>query len=116
MGEAKRRAEVVRASGLILPEPPPKKISRTWEFVFSQVAYGDFRKVFDYLVKRMPAGQGPSDERVLAERMLAIGLKFFLAEIAKEMKAQKQVQTFTPADMAEASRRLQALKQEGKVI
>lgn len=120
MGEAKRKRMVKEAEAagvvVVLPDPPPKKIRRTWDFDFSQAAYADFRKVFDYLLERM-GEDGPQDERVLAERMLAIGLKFFLAEIAKEQKAQTRVQEFTPADMAEASRRLQELKnQQGRMI
>jgi hypothetical protein len=108
MGAARERKKAMEASGIVLPEPP-KKIRRTWDFYFSPPAYGDFTSVLEYLQKRM-GDHGPVSEQVLAERMLAIGLKYFLAEIAKERKAHAP-QLYTPGDMNAAAARLQAIKQ-----
>lgn len=114
MGAARERKKAMEASGIVLPEPP-KKIRRTWDFDFSPAAYADFTSVYEYLQKRM-GDHGPSSEQVLAERMIAIGLKYFLAEIAKERKAHA-LQLYTPGDMNEAAARLQAIKQQpGKVV
>lgn len=112
MGEAKRKAvvkEVAQAAGIILPEPPAKTIRKTWDFEFSETAYADFRRVFEYLANRL-GKNGPQYEQELAERMMALGMKFFLQEIRKEEGPPK---LYTPGDMAEASRRLQAIKQGG---
>ncbi len=111
MGEAKRKADIELSAGITKPKPP-KIILRTWQIAFSEEANAAFMKVYDYLQKRLGAN-GPQKTQDLAERMLAVGMKFFLAEIAKEERATS-VQTFSPADLEEVSRRLQAIKQETK--
>ena len=100
----------MEASGIVLPEPP-KKIRRTWDFDMSPEAYAAFRSVYEYLQKKM-GPHGPQDEQALAEKMLVLGLKYFLDAIKKEREAHAP-QLYTPGDINEAARRLQALK--GKV-
>lgn len=112
MGEARRRAEVeneAQAAGIAVPPKPPKTTVKSWEFRFNEEAYADFSKVYAYLQKRM-GDHGPQRENDLAEKCLALGLKFFIGEIRKEQQ-RSGVQLHTPADMAEASKRLQAIKQ-----
>ncbi len=111
MGEAKCKAEVELASGIIRPTPP-KQILKTWDFCFSEEAHAAFTKIYDYLRKRL-GNQGPQCQQELAERMLALGMKFFLAEIAKEERGVG-VQVYQPGEAEEISRRLQAAK-EGKI-
>lgn len=106
MGAARERRKALEASGITVPQPP--KIRKvTWTFELQPEGYALFQKVHAYMVAKNI--KVPKSEESFAAGLLTIGLKAMAAKIEAEEK--KTVRVYMPGDMAEASRRLQAIKE-----
>lgn len=106
MGEARRRRAAEGAGTEVSLPPRVRKV--TWSFELQPEGYDTFKKVHAYMMEK--DSKVPSSEDSFAAGLLTIGLKALVAKIAAEEK-NKTVQVFMPGDMAEAARRLQALKE-----